>query len=196
MKRPSLIVVLMTLMLAVFAAEILIASYVGTPQETSEVKIGGDFTMVDHKGRTVTDNDFLGKPMVVFFGFTYCPDICPTTLSRLSSLLDKLGSDAEKVNVVLVSVDPERDTPEALAQYLQSFHPQITGLTGSQDQLASFAKKYKAYYKKVPAADGNYTMDHTAAVLLFDRGGKFIAPLNRDEDEAKAFHQLRELIDA
>lgn len=144
MKRPSLIVVIMTLGFAVFGVELFISWYNAQPTESPEVEIGGEFIMVNHNGQTVTNKDFEGKPMVVFFGFTYCPDICPTTLSRLSSLLDKLGPDAEKINVLLVSVDPERDTPEALGQYLQSFHKRITGLTGTLDQLAAFAKNYKA----------------------------------------------------
>lgn len=195
MTRPFLIVVVMTLSFAVLGAEF-VAWYVAKPTESAEVKIGGEFTMTNHNGQTVTNEDFEGKPMIVFFGFTYCPDICPTTLSRLSSSLDKLGSDAEKVNVLLVSVDPERDTPGALGQYLQSFHKRITGLTGSPDQLAAFAKNYKAYYKKVATADGGYTMDHTAAILMFDSAGRFTGTLNKDGDEAVAVHQLRELIDA
>ena len=196
MRRPSLIVVLMTLMLAIFGTEVAIALYVNKPAAVPEIRIGGEFTMVNDRGQTVTDKDFAGKPMLVFFGFTSCPDICPTTLDRLSSLLDRLGSDGKKLNVLLVSVDPERDTPETLAEYLRSFHSQITGLTGTLDQLAAFAKNYKAYYRKVPAADGAYTMDHTAAVVLFDRNGKFAGALSKDEDQGNALRQLKELVDA
>lgn len=157
-------------------------------------QIGGPFTLVDHRGKTVTDADFRGKPMLVFFGFTYCPDVCPTTLWELSELMKKLGPDADKLTVVFISVDPERDTPEAIANYLTSFDPRIVGLTGAPQQIDAMTKLYRAYYKKVPTDGGSYTMDHTATVYLMDQQGRFAGTLDRHEKDTVQLDKLRRLI--
>jgi protein SCO1 len=155
---------------------------------TQASAVGGPFRLLDQDGKRVTDADFRGKPFLVFFGFTHCPDICPTALFEMSEVLRRLGPDAEKTAVLFISVDPERDTPEKLKEYLSSFHPRIVGLTGSPQEIAEVEKAYRVYAKKVPLEGGGYTMDHSAIVYLMDKDGRFVAPFNlkRTADEAAA----------
>ena len=135
--------------------------------------IGNDLNMVDTQGKPRVLADFKGKVTVFFFGFTQCPDVCPTAMAQLAQTLELLGDQAGKVQVVLISVDPERDTREILQQYVQTFNPTFMGLTGSADQLASTARSFKAYYAKVPASQpGQYTMDHAASFYVFDTDAK------------------------
>lgn len=171
------------------ALTLVAAIWVMLPRDvTQPSNVGGPFTMVDQNGKTVTDADFRGEPFLVFFGFTNCPDICPTTLYEMSEVLKRLGPDANKTAALFVSVDPERDTPEKLKQYISSFHPRIFALTGSEAQVEAIKKEYRVFAKKVPLKDGDYTMDHTAVVYLMDKNGRFIAPFNlqRTADEAAA----------
>ncbi|MBX3524548.1 MAG: SCO family protein [Xanthobacteraceae bacterium] len=160
----------------------------GPSEQTRPSSVGGPFQLVDQNGKTVTDADFRGKPFLVFFGFTHCPDICPTTLFEVSEVFNRLGVDAEKVSAIFITVDPERDTPEKLKLYLSSFHPRISGLSGTNEQIEAVKKAYYVYAKRVPLEGGGYTMDHTAIVYLMDKNGKFIAPFNlkRDPDAAAA----------
>src|SRR5262249_8756033 len=126
-------------------------------------------------------------PYLVFFGFTHCPDVCPTTLLEVSSVLDKLGTDASKLRALFITVDPERDQPAVLRDYLSSFNPRLIGLTGDLAAVTARAKAYHVYMKKVPLEGDDYTMDHTALVYLMDRDGRFVAPFNlkrRPEDAA------------
>jgi protein SCO1/2 len=155
---------------------------------TRPSSVGGPFELVDQDGKTVTDKDFRGKPFLVFFGFTHCPDICPTTLFEVSEVFNRLGKDADKASAIFVTVDPERDTPEKLKLYLSSFHPRISALSGSDAQIEAIKKAYFVYAKRVPLEGGSYTMDHTSVVYLMDKEGKFIAPFNlkRDADTAAA----------
>jgi protein SCO1/2 len=149
--------------------------------------IGGPFKLTDQNGKTITDQDFKGRPFLVFFGFTHCPEVCPTALFDISEVFNKLGPDADKVNALFVTVDPKRDTPETLKEYLSSFNPRLIGVGGDPDALAAVAKAYRVYYKKVPLKDGDYTMDHTAIVYLMDKNGQFVSPFNlkrRPEDSA------------
>jgi protein SCO1 len=150
--------------------------------------IGGPFSLTDQNGRTVTDQDFKGRPFLVFFGFTNCPDICPTTMFEISEILKKLGPDGDRVRAVFVTVDPERDTPAALKDYLSSFDPRIVGVTGDEAAIAAVAKAYRAYYKRMPLAEGGYTMDHTAIIYLMGKDGRFVTPfsLKRTTDAAAA----------
>lgn len=135
-------------------------------------QLGKKLALVDHNGKPRTLQDFAGKAVVVFFGFTQCPDVCPTSLAELSQVMKQLGPDADRVQVLLVTVDPERDTPEILKQYVTTFDPRFLGLTGTPEQIKQAAASFKAYYAKVPTQDGaNYTMDHTAAFYLFDGKG-------------------------
>jgi protein SCO1/2 len=142
------------------------------------VAIGGPFSLTDQNGQPFSDKDLKGKSFVVFFGFTHCPDICPTTLFEISEVLRNLGPEADHTAALFISVDPERDTPAAMKDYLANFDPHIRGLTGDAAALDAVAKTYRAYYKKVPLEGGDYTMDHTAIVYLMDKAGRFVAPVN------------------
>jgi protein SCO1/2 len=155
---------------------------------TKPAAIGGPFQLTDQSGHTVTEKSLLGKPSIIFFGFTHCPDICPTSLFEMSEVLRAMGPDASKVNAYFVSVDPERDTAVAMKDYLSSFDPNLKGLTGTPEQVAKITSAYRVYAKKVPLKDGDYTMDHTALIYLMDRDGKFVRPfdLKRKPEESAA----------
>jgi protein SCO1/2 len=189
MERMIRVLALAAAMLAGIAALAAIAIVVwprGGNVAVSPSAIGGPFKLTDQNGQTVTADDFLGKPTLIFFGFTHCPDICPTALFDMSEVLRRLGSDAEKVNALFITVDPARDTAETLKTYLESFHARISALTGTEAEIEAVTKAYKAYAKKVPIEGGGYTMDHSAIVYLMDRAGRFVAPFNlkRPADEA------------
>jgi protein SCO1/2 len=153
--------------------------------------IGGPFTLTDQNGGTVTDKDLRGRPFLVFFGFTHCPDVCPTALFEISEVLGKLGPDAQKVSALFVTIDPERDTPAQMKDYLSSFDPHLLGLTGDSAAIAAVAKEYRVYVKKVPLDNGDYTMDHTALVYLMDKDGRFVAPFNLKRSTEDAAADLR-----
>lgn len=165
----------------------------GGSVSTPLADVGGAFTSTDHTGRKVTHADYLGKPTLVFFGFTHCPEVCPTTLFELTTLLGKLGPEADKLNVLFVTVDPERDTPAQLALYLQSFDPRIVGLSGTQAELDAALKAYKAYARRIPTAEG-YTMDHTASVYLMDAEGRFRSLIDYHEEQELALAKVRLLL--
>lgn len=165
-----------------------------TPQQETKIIVGGAFSMTNHLGKAVTEKDYLGKPLALFFGFTYCPDICPTTLTRLTELMGKLGPDADKLQVILVSVDPERDTPEILKSYLSSFDRRFAALTGTAEQLASFAQGYRFHYEKVPQKSGDYTIDHSAGIYLYDAAGVFVGTLDPHESDSVVISKLRLLL--
>lgn len=160
----------------------------------SAVDIGGPFQLVDTAGRPVTEKTLLGKPSAVFFGFTYCPEVCPTTLTEITAALNALGRDADKLNVVLVSVDPERDTPEQMKLYLSNFDPRIQGFTGTPEAVAQAAKAYRVFYKKVPVDGGEYTVDHSSAVYLFDKKGRFVEPIAYGAPHERVVAQLKKLV--
>jgi protein SCO1/2 len=155
---------------------------------------GGPFTLTDTRGRTVTEADLKGRPYAMFFGFTRCPEVCPTTLSSLTRLHQALGKDAEQLRIVFVSVDPGHDTPAGLGQYLTAFPIPVTGLTGTPEQLAQIQKGYAVYVKKVPLEGGDYTIDHTAAVYLMDAEGRFVSTLGYDEPEAEKLKTLKRFL--
>lgn len=152
------------------------------------------FRMTDHEGVPVGPEQLLGRPSLVFFGFTYCPDVCPTTLANISGWLEDVGPDAKRLNVVLISVDPDRDTPEVLADYVAAFHPQIRGWTGSPEDLAKTASAFRATYKITPLDDGDYTMDHTASVFLFDAVGEFKSTIDFHESIEIAVPKIRRVL--
>ena len=150
-----------------------------------QTTIGGPFTLVDQDGRTVTEAAFKGKPTLIYFGYTYCPDVCPTSLLLMETAIEKLGPDAaRKVNLVFITVDPARDTPELLKGYVTNFGPTFVGLTGTAEQVAAATRSYRVYYQKVPGKDGApYLMDHSSIVYLLDRNGRFVSHFTH---EAKA----------
>jgi protein SCO1/2 len=172
---------------SVLAVVLLVAGRVPAPITTTASAVGGPFRLVDQNGEPRTEEDLKGHPFLVFFGFTHCPDVCPTTLFEVSEVLRNLGPDAGRARALFVTVDPERDTPEKLKGYLSSFDPHLIGLTGEPDAIERVLKAYRVYYKKVPTEGGGYTMDHTALVYLMDKQGRFVAPFNlkrRPEESA------------
>ena len=191
MRRVRIVV---WLMVAAALGVISWMAFFAPEPEIQPVRIGGPFSMVNQDGQAVTEKDFAGKAMAMFFGFTFCPDICPTTLVRLTALMAGLGSDSAKVQVILVSVDPERDAPQVLKEYLRAFDSRFVGLTGTPDQLAALARNYRIYYKKVPDASGGYTMDHSAGVFLFDTKGEFRGTLDTHEADDSVIAKLKRLL--
>jgi protein SCO1 len=158
------------------------------------VPIGGAFELTDQDGRRVTEKDLLGRPSAIFFGFTSCPDVCPSTLLELTNWLKTLGSDADKLHTVFISVDSERDTSEQLKLYLSSFDPYIRGLTGNEAQIRQVTKAYRVYYKRMAQDDGGYTYDHSARIYLMDKDGQYVGFLTYNEPDDSAVAKLRDLI--
>lgn len=160
----------------------------------SSLAIGGPFRLTDHRGRAVTEQDFRGQPMAIFFGFTSCPDVCPTTLNEMTGFIEAMGADAERIQWLFVSVDSERDTPAAMAGYLEAFDRRITGLTGTEAQIAEVARAFRIYYRRVPLEGGGYTMDHSASIFLLDAAGRFAGTVDYKESERVALEKLQMLI--
>jgi protein SCO1/2 len=169
---------------------LLVSGQVASPVQ-QVAAVGGPFRLTDQNGRTVTEQDFKGKPFLVFFGFTHCPEVCPTTLFEISEVLRKLGPDADKTHALFITVDPERDTVKSMKDYLSSFDPHMSGLTGDPAAIAKVAKEYRVYYKKVPLDDGGYTMDHSAIVYLMGKDGRFVSPFNLKRTAEAAAQDLR-----
>jgi protein SCO1/2 len=163
----------------------------GPFQKSAPPSIGGPFELTDQNGQTVTQKDLVGRPTLIFFGYTHCPDVCPTTLFEMSEVLRAMGKDADRVNAYFVSVDPERDTPAAMKQYLSSFDPHLRGLTGDEAAVTKVLSEYKVYAKKIPLKDGSYSMDHTALIYLMDRGGHFVSPFNLKRTPEQAAADLK-----
>jgi len=158
------------------------------------LSIGGPFTLTTDEGKRLSSADLEGTPHAVFFGFTYCPDVCPTTLLEMTKTIEAMGDDADKMRFLFITVDPERDTPEQLNTYLSSFDPHITGLTGSPDEIAQVTENYRVYYEKVPS-DDDYTMNHSALIYLMDANGRFVDILNYGADPETRLEKLKNLID-
>jgi protein SCO1 len=175
----------------VFAAIVHFSARSGSPIGPAIAAVGGPFHLEDQNGKPVSDQDFKGRPFLVFFGYTHCPDICPTTLFEISEVIKTLGKDADRAGAIFITVDPERDTPAALKDYLSSFDPHLRGLTGEPAAVEAAIKAYRVYAKKVPLKDGDYTMDHTAVVYLMDKDGHFVAPFNLKQTPEAAAEQLR-----
>jgi protein SCO1 len=163
----------------------------GLKNVAAPAAIGGPFQLTDQVGQTVTDQNLKGRPTLIFFGFTHCPDVCPTSLFEISEVLRAMGKDADKVNAWFVSVDPERDTAAAMKEYLASFDPHLKGLTGNPEAIAKMISSYRVYARKVPLKDGDYTMDHTALVYLMDKDGRFVAPFNLKRSPQDAATDLK-----
>jgi len=158
---------------------------------TAASAIGGPFKLTDQNGNSITDIDLKGRPFLVFFGYTHCPDVCPTTLFDVSEVLRALGKDADRANALFVTVDPERDTPDVIKDYLSSFDPHLRGATGERAAIDAAEKAYRVYAKKVPTQNGDYSMDHTALVYLMDKQGRFVAPFNLKRKPEDAAADLR-----
>ena len=182
---------------AAFAASLVLGLLIvfwavgGVSKVAQPAAIGGPFQLTDQAGKAFTDKDLKGKPTLIFFGYTHCPDVCPTSLFEISEVLRAMGKDADKVNAVFISVDPERDTQAAMKDYLSSFDPHLEGLSGDPDAIANVIKSYRVYAKKVPTKDGDYTMDHTALIYLMDRDGRFVSPFNLKRTPEEAAVELK-----
>jgi protein SCO1/2 len=149
----------------------------GGGEQARVSSIGGPFTLTDQTGARVTEATYRGAPSIVFFGFTHCPDVCPTALFDMSEVLKRLPAD-KRVSALFVTVDPERDTPAVLKDYLSSFDPRISGLSGTRPEIDAALKSYRVYSKKQPQENGDYSMDHSAIVYLMDKQGRFVTALN------------------
>lgn len=168
---------------------------VGTARQSA---IEADFALTDHRGQPRRDEDFAGQWLLVFFGFTNCPDVCPLGLSTIADVMDGLGEDAGRVQPLFVSIDPERDTPAAMADYVPAFHPAIVGLTGSTAQVADAAESFHAYYEKIeePTAPDGYTMSHSASIYLIGPDGAFIKPYSYNATPEEIAVDLKEQLES
>jgi protein SCO1 len=162
--------------------------------DLARVNLGGPFELVRADGSTITDKDISGAPHAMFFGFTHCPEICPTTLFEAAGWLQKLGPDGDRLKVYFITVDPERDTPDVLKDYVSSFDPRITGITGAPDRIAKMLADYRVYAKRVDLDGGDYTMDHTATVYLMRADGSFAGTIAYGENPDTALEKLRNLL--
>jgi protein SCO1/2 len=179
-----------------FAVAALLIVLTMTSQRSGQAgigSIGGPFTLVDDIGKPVSDKTLAGKPYAIYFGYTYCPEVCPTTLFDLTRWIKKLGPDADKLNYVFVTVDPERDTPKLMHSYLSSFDKRIRGFTGTPAQIAKIAGEYRVYYKKIPTSDGSYVMDHSSMIYLMDAEKKFDTIIAYQEKDVTAVAKLKSL---
>jgi protein SCO1 len=185
--RPSVIFGLLTLLAALVLGGYALISNKVIPAGSGTALVGGPFIMVNQKGETVTDKTYLGKPMLLFFGFTFCPDVCPTELQVMAAALTEMGTAGADIQPIFVTVDPERDTPEVMAAYVSNFGDRFTGLTGSPAQIAEMAQTYRVFYAKQEnkADPKNYQMDHSAIIYLMGADGKFLKHFSYSTD-AKA----------
>jgi cytochrome oxidase Cu insertion factor (SCO1/SenC/PrrC family) len=185
--RPSMIFGIVVLLLAAALGGYALLQDRVRPMGSGVALVGGPFTMVNHKGEMVTEKSFLGKPMLLFFGFTFCPDICPTELQVMAAAIAELGDKGRDIQPVLVSIDPARDTPEVLAAYVSNFGDNVIGLTGSEAQVAAMAGEYRVFYAKQenPKDPANYQMDHSSIIYLMGPDGQFLKHFSYTTD-AKA----------
>ena len=183
MTRNGTIALVAGILLAVAAGIGISELLVGSAEDrnpggssSAAASVGGPFTLVDQDGETVTEETFRGKYMLIYFGFTFCPDVCPTELGVMTSALKALGEDAEKVQPIFITIDPERDTPEVMARYVQLFHPRLVGLTGTPEQIDRVAKSYHVFYRKAAdeTSSAEYTMDHSSIVFLMGPDGEYL----------------------
>lgn len=192
--RPSLIAGPILFLIGLIGLGVGFFVFKPVPAVQTAALVGGPFALVNEDGKTVTDADLKGSPFLVFFGFTHCPDVCPTKLFEISQVLNAVEKDMPELKALFVSVDPERDTPEALKLYLQSFNPRIQGLTGDQAAIDGMVKAYRAYAKKVPTEGGDYTMDHTSVVYLMDANGEFVTALNMAQRDTEIANDIRKAL--
>jgi len=164
-------------------------AYFAPPARTGQPIIGGAFALQTADGRTVTEQDLVGHPSLVFFGYTHCPDICPTTLAQISDVLAKLPE--KPIKVYFITVDPERDDSKLMGDYVSSFDPRIVGLSGKPESIEQVEKNYRVYARKAPRKDGDYAMDHSSVVYLMDRNGHFVGAFNLERNAAEAAKELQ-----
>jgi protein SCO1/2 len=156
--------------------------------------IGGPIQLTDQDGKPFDSASLAGKPYMVYFGFTHCPEACPTTLSEIARTEDEIGGPAKELTTLFITVDPERDTPSVMKDYISNFGGNTVGLWGTAEQIAKAAKEYRVFYKKVPTSDGSYTMDHTAVLYLMNRKGEFEDIIAYSEDHARFVEKIKKLL--
>jgi protein SCO1/2 len=186
---------------AALAALVLVAACSGQPEapsfkltDVTGASFGREFALTDHNGQRRTLADFKGKVVTVFFGFTHCPDVCPTTLGEMAVVMKELGKDADRLQVLFVTVDPERDTAEVLKRYAPAFHPSFLGLSGSADDIARTAKEFKIIYQKQKLPNGGYSMDHSAGTYIFDGEGRLRLFAQYGIGAPALLHDIRQLL--
>jgi protein SCO1/2 len=190
-RRAAIIGLLVALMLIGGSAVLLLTGHAGDAPE-----IGGPFALLDGDGHAVTDEAFRGKYMLVYFGYTFCPDVCPTTLSEIADAMDKLGPVAARVQPIFITVDPKRDTPTVIKQYAANFGPKLIGLTGSPEQIAKVAKEYRVYYAEHRTGPGpnDYSMDHSSIIYLMGPDGRFIQPIPADDSATTIASDIKKAV--
>jgi protein SCO1/2 len=192
----TLRIVAWTLVAVVAVAIIAVIAFQSTQVAPSiaTATIGGPFQLSNQRGEIVTEATLRGSPSAIFFGYTFCPDVCPTTLLEMSGWLKELGTDGDKLKVYFVTVDPERDTADQIASYLEAFDPRIIGLTGPRDEVEQMLKAYRIFRRKVPIDGGEYIMDHSASVYLFDSNGILTSTIDLEESPETVLRKLRKLV--
>lgn len=201
MKRNILIVGLMAAIVVIGAVAWQYVKTQGQGRDgTGGVQIGGPFRLTDHNGKAVTEKDYAGKYLLVFFGYTFCPDVCPTAMQTVTEAMDILGDDGQKVQPLFISIDPERDTPAVLKEFVSNFHPSIIGLTGTPEQIAAVAKAYRVYYARAKPENGSnddeyYLMNHSAVLYLIGPDGKLTAHFAHTDSPEKIAAKIREVIE-
>lgn len=191
--RTIRIILWILVALAVAGAAILYVQRSSVTADETKLALGGPFVLTDSESRKFDSRSLEGKPHVMFFGFTHCPDVCPNTLARLAKLRKQLGKGDEAFQILFVTVDPERDTPAELANYIKLFNTPVTALTGTPQEIADVTRSFGIYAKKAPTEGGGYTMDHSAQVLLFDADGDFRGTIAFDETDEPALQKLRNI---
>ncbi|MGH6760619.1 MAG: SCO family protein [Phyllobacterium sp.] len=182
---------------AIAALSLLLAVLYFLPRDNGlgeVVKLGAPFSLIDQDGNPITEKAFEGHPTVLFFGFTHCPEVCPTSLYELSGMIDKLGEEGKDLRAFFITVDPERDTPEIMKGYTTAFTDRITGITGDPAEVEKLVAGWRVYAKKVPLEGDDYTMDHTASIFLVDREGRFKGTIDYEENPDTGFAKLKRLI--
>ncbi|MFM8747780.1 MAG: SCO family protein [Aestuariivirga sp.] len=198
-RRPVLVFAVLVLLAAAgLGGYAWINRHAGEDRGSGVALVGGPFTLTDHNGRALTEKTFLGKYMLVFFGFTFCPDVCPTELQVITAALDQMGPAGDAIQPVFITIDPERDTPATLKAYVGNFHPRLIGLTGTPEQVAAAASAYRVYYAKVSnsSSAADYLMDHSSIIYLMGPDGRFVKHMPYTTDAAKLAAELKESVTA
>ena len=194
-RHDKLTVIMIVAITGLAAAGVGLISQIGQTGGASQGKsLGGPFTLTNDYGHRVTEASLMGKPSVIYFGYTFCPEVCPTTLLDLSNMIKKLGPDADKLNYVFVTVDPERDTVKAMHEYVSSFDPHLRGYTGTPQQIKRIAKEYGVYYAREPGGGANYAVDHSTRVYLMDASEHYAGSIEYQEPEPSALAKLKRLV--
>lgn len=195
MSDRKVTIILASLFMAIAVAAIL-AVYVWRDEGGGIARIGGPFVLVDHTGAERTEADLKGRHALIYFGYSFCPDVCPTALADMLIALDELGPDAARVLPVFITIDPDRDTPAVLKDYVPNFHPRLIGLSGSAEQVSRAARAYRVYYAKVddPKAGQNYLMDHSSVIYLMDPDGRYLTHFSHGTAPETMAKRLRELV--